>query len=279
MKNKRSKTALSLTYAFLIFVAAVDLIPFFWMILSSFKPLAEIFVFPPKLLPSAWAFSNYRSAWRAGGLNFTRMFGNSMLVALPFTLGCIVTSSLAAFSFARIRFRGSELVFMCLIASMMIPVSVTMIPTFLLFRNLRLIDTLYPLIARGFFGQAFVIFLMRQFYMTLPKELDDAAFVDGYSRLRIWWKIIMPLSKPILATVIIFVFQQVYNDFQNPLIYINSTAKFTVQLGLASFRGLYATRYDLLMAASVFTLVPILALYLSAQKYFVEGIAMTGLKG
>jgi multiple sugar transport system permease protein len=161
----------------------------------------------------------------------------------------------------------------------MVPISVTMIPTFLLFRDLRLIDTLYPLIARGVFGQAFVIFLMRQFYMTLPKELDDAAFVDGYSRLQIWWKIIMPLSKPILATVIIFVFQQVYNDFQNPLIYLNSTAKFTVQLGLASFKGLYATRYDLLMAASVFTLVPILVLYLSAQKYFVEGIVMTGLKG
>lgn len=275
---KMKKRAHAIAYALLITMAVVDLVPFLWMLLSSVKPQAEIFRFPPSLFPKLWSFKNYASAWRAGGLDFTRMFVNSMIVAVPYTTLCILSSSLAAYAFARLRFPGRDALFMMFIASMMVPSTVTMIPTFLMFGKLGLIDTFAPLIAKGMFGQAFVVFLLRQFYMTIPKELDEAAFVDGYSRLRIWWKIIMPLSKPILATVVIFVFQQSYNDFMNPLIYINSASKFTVQLGLASFKGLYATRYDLLMAASVFTLAPIVVLYLSLQKYFQEGIVMTGMK-
>jgi ABC-type sugar transport system, permease component len=265
------------TYAFLTVVAAADLLPFVWMLLSSLKPQSEIFVQPPTFLPSKLYLRNYAMAWRAGGLDFTRMFINSMLIAVPGTALCILSSSLAAFAFARIRFFGRDFIFMCFVAAIMMPAMMIIIPTFLLMKPF--IDTFIPLIARVAFGLPFVIFLFRQFFLTIPTELDDAAFVDGYSRIRIWWHITMPLSKPVLATLVIFVFQQLYNDLLNPLIYINSKTNFTVQLGLASFRGMYATRYDLLMAASVFTLLPILVLFIAAQKYFVEGVVMTGLKG
>ncbi|HET7838157.1 MAG TPA: carbohydrate ABC transporter permease [Rectinemataceae bacterium] len=274
---QKDRLALATGYAFLCVAAIVDLVPFVWMLLSSLKPQAEIFSFPPSLLPKQPSFRNYAAAWNAGGLNFARMFMNSMIVAIPATALCILSSSLAAFAFARIRFRGRDTLFMCFVAAIMMPTMMVMIPTFLLMRPF--IDTFVPLIARVMFGQAFVIFLFRQFFMTIPKELDDAALVDGYSKFRIWWSIIMPLSKPVIATLVVFVFQQVYNDFLYPLIFINSKTNFTVQLGLASFRGIYVTRYDLLMAASVFTLVPILVLFLAAQRYFVEGVVMSGLKG
>ncbi len=274
---RKNRLATALTYAFLCAAALVDIIPFVWMILSSLKPQSEIFSFPPSLLPRQFTLRNYTAAWNAGGLNFARMFMNSMIVAVPATSLCILSSSLAAFAFARIRFSGRDFLFMCFVSAIMMPTMMVMIPTFLLMRPF--IDTFVPLIARVMFGLPFVVFLFRQFFMTIPRELDDAALVDGYSKLRIWWSIIMPLSKPVVATLVVFVFQQVYNDFLYPLIFINSKSNFTVQLGLASFRGIYATRYDLLMAASVFTLVPILALFVAAQRYFVEGVVMTGLKG
>ncbi len=266
-----------LTYTVLTLFAIVDLFPFVWMILSSLKSQSEIFLQPPILFPKVLALKNYSIAWRAGGLDFTRMFLNSVTIAIPGTFLCMISSSLAAYGFARIRFYGRETIFMLFVASIMMPTMMILIPTFLLMRPF--IDTFIPLIARVMFGVPFVIFLFRQFFMTIPQELDDAAKVDGYSRFRIWWSIIMPLSKPVLATLVIFTFQGLYNDLLNPLIYINSKSLFTVQLGLASFRGMYTTRYDLLMAASVFTLAPILVLFVAAQKYFVEGVVMTGLKG
>lgn len=275
--KRERRASLALTYVFLTLVAIVDILPFAWMLLSSLKPQGEIFQNPPTLFPKVFSLGNYQAAWRAGGLDFGRMFLNSMAIALPATAFCMLSSSLAAYAFARIRFAGREFLFMCFVAAIMMPQMMIIVPTFLLMKPF--IDTFIPLIARVMFGLPFVIFLFRQFFMTIPKELDDAALVDGYSRLQIWWRIVMPLSKPVLATLVIFVFQQVYNDLLNPLIFINSKSNFTVQLGLASFRGMYATRYDLLMAASVFTLAPILALFVAAQRYFVEGVVMTGLKG
>jgi len=273
----RDRASRILTYAFLTAVAIVDLLPFAWMLLSSFKTQGEIFQAPPTLFPKAFSLRNYASAWKAGGLDFTRMFANSMVVAVPSTILCMISSSLASYAFARIRFAGREFLFMCFVAAIMMPAMMIIVPTFLLMKPF--IDSFVPLIARVMFGLPFVIFLFRQFFMTIPRELDDAALVDGYSKFQIWWRIVMPLSKPVLATLVIFVFQQVYNDLTNPLIFINSKANFTVQLGLASFRGMYATRYDLLMAASVFTLAPIIAIFVAAQRYFVEGVVMTGLKG
>jgi multiple sugar transport system permease protein len=258
--------------------AAIDLIPFIWMFLSSFKPQSELFVFPPKMLPQVWLPENYVNAWNAGGLNFGRMFINTFIVVIPVTVFGIISASLAAFAFARIPFKGREFIFRLFLSSMMVPICVTLIPRFLLFGRLGWIDTFYPLIVPGLFGTAFGVFLLRQFFMTIPAALEEAAIIDGASRLRIWAFIFMPLSTAIIATLTIFIFQYYYNDLINPLIYINSKTMFTIQLGLSSFRGMYKTRYDLLMAASVFTTVPILILYMSAQQYFVQGIVTTGLK-
>jgi multiple sugar transport system permease protein len=278
MKKKKMKPSTVAAYVFLFLFAAIDLVPFIWMLLSSFKPQSELFVFPPKMLPQVWVPENYVNAWQAGGLNFSRMFLNTFIVVIPVTVFGILSASLAAFAFARIPFKGREFVFSLFLSSMMVPVCVTLIPRFLLFGRLGWIDSFKPLIVPGLFGTAFGVFLLRQFFMTIPGALEEAAIIDGASRLRIWAFIFMPLSTAIIATLTVFIFQYYYNDLINPLIYINSKSMFTVQLGISSFRGMYKTRYDLLMAASVFTTAPILILYISAQQYFVQGIVTTGLK-
>ncbi|WP_026486400.1 carbohydrate ABC transporter permease [Caldanaerobius polysaccharolyticus] len=277
----RKKTAYRdiVAYTVLTIGALISLVPFFWMFTTSVKDQSEIFLFPPKWIPSIWHWENYRQAWHAGGLNFTLMFYNTMRIVIPVTISTVVISSLAAYSFARIDFVGKNFIFMGFLASMMVPGTVTIIPQFIMFRTLGWINTLKPLIVPGLFGSAFAIFLLRQFFLTIPQDLEDAAIIDGCSRFRIWWQIFLPLSKPIIATLTVFTFQGVYNDFMGPLIYLNSQDLFTVQLGLAAFRGVYQTRYDLLMAASVFTLVPIIVIFLFAQRYFIEGVVMTGIKG
>lgn len=266
-------------YFLLIIMSLVSLAPFLWMFTTSLKDQKEIFVFPPKWIPSVFDWKNYSEAWYAGGLNFGLMFYNTMLIVIPVTIFTVIASSLAAYSFARVDFTGRNFVFIVLLASMMIPGAVTLIPQFILFRELAWLDSLKPLIIPGLFGNAFAIFLLRQFFLTIPGELEDAAMIDGCSRFRIWWQMFFPLSKPAVATLTVFTFQGVYNDFIGPLIYINSQHKFTVQLGLAAFNGIYQTRYDLLMAASAFTLIPIIILFLFTQRYFIEGITMSGLKG
>jgi multiple sugar transport system permease protein len=271
----RSSTA----YITLAIGAFFSIIPFLWMLSTSLKTQAEIFVFPPIWFPSTPIWENYADAWYAGGLDFGRMFLNTANVVVPVTLFTLISSSLAAYAFARIPFFGRETVFMVFLASLMIPYAPTIIPQFVLFRELGWLDSLRPLIVPGLFGNAFAIFFLRQFFLTLPGDLEDAAMIDGATRLQIWWRIFLPLSKPALATLAVFTFQGVYNDFLGPLIYVNSQDRFTVQLGLAAFRGVYSTRYDLLMAASVFTLAPIITLFLFAQRYFVESINLSGLKG
>lgn len=278
MKKNKKKSNI-IFYILLTIMAAIDIIPFLWMVLCSFKTQKELFVFPPTILPKKWTFSNYTKAWHAGGLDFTLMFINTLKIVVPVTVFTVISSALAAYGFARIKFKGRDFIFGLFLSSMMVPYAVTLIPSFLIFKSLNWINSFKPLIIPSLFGSTFAIFLMRQFFMTIPMDLEEAATIDGCSRIGIWSKIFLPLCKPILATLVVFTFQGTYNDFMGPLIYLNSTKKFTVQLGLASFRGMYNTRYDLLMAASVFTLIPILIIYLAAQKYFVEGIVMTGLKG
>jgi multiple sugar transport system permease protein len=202
-----------------------------------------------------------------------------MKVTIPVVVLNITFSSLAAYAFARINFPFKKLIFMMFISSMMIPAAVVMIPRFLLFTNLKLVDTFLPLILPYAFGTAFSIFLLRQFFMTIPVDLEEAAVIDGCGKFRIWATIIVPLSKPIIATLSVFLFQSTYNDFMGPLIYLNSDTKFTIQLGLASFRNSFATRYDLIMAGSMLALIPVLIIYIVCQKYIVKGIVMSGLKG
>lgn len=276
---RKSKRSIVASYAIMIFAALVVLLPFFWMLVSSLKSQRELFAYPPTFLPGVWKWSNYVTAATTGSITFFHMFINSMIVTLPVTVGNIVVSSLAAYAFARIKFPGREFIFMLFISSMMVPAAIVLIPQFMMFTSLRMIDTFWPLILPQFFGKAFSIFLLRQFFMTIPLELEEAAIIDGCGKLRIWGTILMPLSKPIIATLAVFVFQNSYNDFMNPVIYINSSDKFTIQLGLAAFRNAFTTRYDLVMAGSMIALIPVLILYICCQKYIVKGIVMTGLKG
>jgi multiple sugar transport system permease protein len=279
MKRNGIKASLIVSYSLLILLAVIDLIPFIWMLLSSFKSRGEILHFPPTLFPQQWLFSNYEKAWNAGGLNFGRMFLNSMICVIPGTFFTLVVSSLAGFGFSRIRFRYREVIFMIYLTSMMVPDAVTMIPQFMIFRNLGLMNSFFPIILPQFFGFAMQTFLMRQFFMTIPQDLEDAAVIDGCNRIKIWYKIFVPVSRPVVSAVVILTFQSYYNDFLKPLIYIHDSKKFTVQLGLSSFRGMFNTQFDLLMAASVFALAPILVVYMLGQRYFVEGVVTSGIKG
>ena len=276
---KKSKKSIFFSYVILIFAAVVVLAPFFWMLVSSFKSQRDLFAYPPKFLPTVWKWENYKKVLESGSITFFEMFFNSMKVTLPVLFGNIIFSSLAAYAFSRIKFPFKNFIFMLFMSSLMIPSAVTMIPKFLMFSNLNLVDTYWPLILPSVFGTTFSIFLLKQFFVTIPLELEEAAVVDGCGKFRIWSTIMLPLSKPIIATLAVFQFQWSYNDFMGPLIYLNSAKKFTVQLGLAAFRSSFTTRYDLIMAGSMMALIPVLIIYAFGQKYIVKGIALSGIKG
>ena len=276
---KKSKKSIVLSYIILIFAAIVVLAPFFWMLVSSFKSQRDLFAYPPKFLPTVWKWENYVKVLESGSITFFEMFFNSMKITIPVLVGNIIFSSLAAYAFSRIKFPFKNFIFMLFMSSLMIPSAVTMIPKFLMFSKLNLVDTYWPLILPSVFGTTFSIFLLKQFFVTIPVELEEAAVVDGCGKFRIWSTIMLPLSKPIIATLAVFQFQWSYNDFMGPLIYINSAKKFTVQLGLAAFRSSFTTRYDLIMAGSMMALIPVLIIYAFGQKYIVKGIALSGIKG
>jgi ABC-type sugar transport system, permease component len=260
-------------------VAILVILPFAWMLVSAFKSQRELFAYPPTFFPTEWKIENFIEAASRGSISFWQMFLNTMKIAVPSTVFNIIFSSLAGYAFARLRFPFRDTIFMCFIAAMMVPFAITLIPRFLLFKDLGFYDTYVPLIIPIMFGTPFSIFLTRQFFMTLPKELEEAAIVDGCSHVRIWAQIFMPLCKPIIATLSVFQFQSSYNDFMGPVIYIASDVKFTVQMGLSSFRNSFTSRYDLIMAGSILALIPVVILFICCQKYIVRGIAMSGLKG
>ena len=275
----RKNSSKFLSYFLVILVALIVILPFLWMIVSAFKSQRELFAYPPSFFPKNWKVENFVEAATRGSISFFRMFLNTMMIAVPTTVFNIIFSSMAGYAFARLRFPFRNAIFMIVIASMMVPYAITLIPRFLLFKDLGFYDTYVPLIVPVMFGTAFSIFLTRQFFMTLPKELEEAAIVDGCSHFRIWAQIFMPLTKPIIATLAVFQFQSSYNDFLGPVIYISSDVKFTVQMGLNSFRNSFSTRYDLIMAGSIMALIPVVILFICCQKYIVRGIVMGGVKG
>ncbi|MFI3173203.1 MAG: carbohydrate ABC transporter permease [Eubacteriales bacterium] len=275
----KSKKITVISYIILIIAAILVLIPFFWMLCSSFKSQKEIFSYPPTFFPETLKWENYVNAMTTGSISFLKMFLNSMKVAIPATLGNIVMSSLAAYSFARLKFPGRNVIFGFFLASLMVPGAIVIIPKFIMFASWDMMNSYWPLILPAFLGTPFAIFLLRQFFLTLPREVEEAAIIDGCGKFRIWATMVMPLSKPILATLTVFCFQGSYNDFMGPLLYLNSSELYTVQLGLASFQGMYATRYDLLMAGSMIALIPVMVVYVCCQKYIIEGIALGGVKG
>jgi multiple sugar transport system permease protein len=264
---------------FLLFAGALLMtLPFLWMVSTSLKETSQIWIFPPQWIPNPIVWQNYVEALTI--LPFGRYALNTLIITIVTTLGVVLTASLCAYGFARIQFPGRDLIFMIVLSAIMIPYAVLLIPQYIMFRYLGWIDTFLPLTVPPWFGGgAFNIFLLRQFFRTIPAELSDAARIDGASELGIYWRIIMPLAGPALAAVAIFTVLNTWNDFLAPLVYISSQDKFTLALGLAQFRGLYATQWQYLMAASTVVVVPTLVLFFLAQRYFIQGVVLTGLKG
>jgi multiple sugar transport system permease protein len=263
-------------HAALIAGSVVMLLPFVWMLSTSLKHPPEIFTYPPVWIPSQIAWDNYSSTIAA--MPFGRFYLNSLIVTTGVTTLQILVSSLAAFAFARLRFRGREVLFLLYLATLMIPFQVTMIPNFILIRTLGWFDTYQALILPTAFS-AFSTFLLRQYFMGIPRDLDEAARMDGASSLRIWWQVIMPLSGPALAALAIFVSLNSWNDFLWPLIVTNSIEMRTLPVGLSTFQGQFKTDWNLLMAGSVIAMLPVLIVYIVGQRWFIKGITMTGLGG
>lgn len=268
------------SYLILSVGALAMIAPFLWMLATSLKEPGQVFsyqrVWWVDWVPTNFVWQNYTKAWQV--VPFARFYLNSILVTLCTTFGQVLTSSMAGYAFARLQFPGRERIFYAYLATMMIPSAVTMIPVFILLRMLGWIDTYKALILPGIFT-AYGTFMLRQFFMTLPKELEDAAKIDGCSYFGIFWRIILPLSKPALATLTTFTFMGSWMNFMWPLIVVNSQEKFTLPVGLSYFQGLHNTDWTLLMAASMMMLVPILIVFIFNQRYFVEGIKLTGIKG
>lgn len=277
-KSSRERSLTVITYIILTVGAIVVSIPFLWMVSTSLKTLEDVWVIPPQWIPKPAIWKNYVDALTV--MPFLKYTINTLIITIGTIIGTLLSASLVAYGFSRLRFPGRDVLFVLLLATMMIPGQVTLIPTFILFKYLGWIDTFLPLIVPSFFGgSAFAVFLLRQFFMTIPVELDEAATLDGCSPLGIYWRIILPLSKPALGTLAIFVFMFCWNDFLGPLIYINSMDKRTIALGLNSFLGMYGGDWNLMMAASVIFLLPCLIIFFLAQKAFVQGIVVGGIKG
>lgn len=268
---------LLLSHALLITGAILMIVPFLWMLSSSLKTEGDVFIFPPEWIPNPVQWDNYPRTFEI--VPFGQFGINSLNVAVLSTIGQLFSCSTAAYCFARLRFPGRDLLFLVLLATLMVPGQVTMIPIFLIMRALGWVNTLYPLIVPAFLGGAFGTFLLRQFFLTMPSELEDAARMDGAGDFGIYWRIFLPLSKPALATLGVFVFLSRWNDLLGPVIYLSDQNKMTIPVGLTFFQGEYSTAWNLLMAGSLISLLPILVLFAVAQRYFVQGIVMTGIKG
>lgn len=266
-----------LTHATLMVGALVVSLPFVWMISTSLKKPSQVFLYPPKWIPDPIMWSNYSEAMTV--VPFGLYAKNTLIIVSLTLVGQVLSSSLVAFSFARLRWKGRDMLFLLVLATMMLPSQVTLIPTFILFRYLGWINTLAPMIVPAFFGAPFYVFLLRQFFMTIPIDMDESARIDGAGTLRIFWQILVPLAKPAMAAVAIFSFQGHWNDFFTPLIYLLDRSKYTLALGLRTFQGQYDTDYHLLMAAAFVVMLPILLVFFFAQKYFIQGVVFTGVKG
>jgi multiple sugar transport system permease protein len=267
-----------LIYIILVVLGVVVLMPFLWTLSSSLKPFGAGITFPPEFIPKQLYLENYPKVLQT--IPFFTFLKNSVIVTGLATLGELLSCSLVAYTFARLRFPGRTALFLILLGTMMIPYPVTMVPTFILFNELKWVNTFLPLVLPPYFAPAFNTFLLRQFFLTVNPELDEAAKVDGAGEFRVYWQIILPLAKPALATVAIFSFMYYWNDFLSPLIYLSDRTHFTLALGinyLRSFRG--GGDLSIQMAASVMFVAPCILLYFIAQRYIVEGIVTTGIKG
>ncbi len=281
LRRKSIRDLLSnvIVHAIILTLSLILMIPFAWMISTALKPIEQVFEFPPSIVPRPVLVENFWIGWTR--VDMTRYLLNTLYIAAVAIIGVTASSALVAYGFARLRAPGKEVLFLLVLSTMMLPQQVTLIPNFLLFKRLGWLNTYAPLLVPAFTGVPYFIFLLRQFYMTVPTELDDAARIDGCSRMGILWRILLPLSKPVLATVAIFVFFNRWNSFLWPLIYLSSPDKYTLAVGLSFFHSQQSglTYWNHLMAVTVLVAIPPLVVFFVAQRYFVQGIALTGIKG
>ena len=274
---KKIKRARCIAYILLILISIAMLFPFFWMVRSAFMTNREIMTTPIQWLPSHYDLENFKKAFERAP--FGKYFINSAIIVLINMVGCILSSSFIAFGFSRLRFPGRKLWFALLLSTMMIPQTVLMIPQFLFWQSVGAYNSFIPLTVPCFFGNAFNVFLVRQFYAGIPKEYDEAALVDGASYFTIYSKILVPMAKPVLCSVGVFTFMSTWNDFMGPLLYLDKENLKTVSLALQNFMGQHNSEWNLMMALSTVITLPMIVVYFMAQRYFIEGITFSGLKG
>ena len=278
MKRKKQEFLFKLLIFIAILIGAILLlIPLAWLVSTSLKPRGQLFLTPPKWIPNPILWGNYKKALTI--LPFHIFLKNTLIITFSVTFGTVLSSSIVAFGFARLRAPLRNFFFIVLLSTLMIPFQVVMIPRFILFKYLNWIDTFAPIIVPNFFAGAWNVFLLRQFYLTIPLEYDDAARIDGCSSWGIYWRIILPLAKPALVAIGVYSIMWQWNDFLEPLIYLNSQRKFTLQLGLRIFQGMHFTDWSLMMAATTVVLLPCLILFFFTQRYFMKGIVVSGVKG
>jgi ABC-type glycerol-3-phosphate transport system permease component len=275
----RKHFVMLLTYAILTIIAALFVIPFMWLVITSLKPLNQVFTDPPRWIPDPILWQNYVEALTSPAFPFLRLLRNTLFYAGVSTVGIVLSSALVAYGFARLEFWGRDVLFGITLATMMLPGIVTLIPTYVLFRWFGWVGTYAPLMVPHFLGGAFNIFLLRQFMLTIPWELSDAARVDGAGELIIFWRIMLPLIKPALLVVAVFHFMFAWNDFLGPLIYLDEATEYPLVLGLYAFQTRFGIQWHLLMAATLSVTFPLIVLFFVAQRYFIEGVTLSGLKG
>lgn len=265
-----------LIYAMLTVLTAIIFVPFFWMVSSSLKQNNEVFSIPVQWIPTEFVWQNYVDIWtRIPMLTYLK---NSLFLSVTITILQVLTGSFAAYGFSKMHFKGRDVLFVAYIATIAVPWQAYMIPQYIMMQNAGLVNTHLSIILLQAFG-AFGVFLMRQYYLTIPDELSEAARIDGLNEYAIWWQIILPLTKPALASLALLTFVSTWNDYMGPFIYLTSNDLWTVQLGLRSFVGQYDAEYALIMAGSVVSVIPIVLIFLLGQRYFIQGIATSGMKG
>ncbi|MCL4862298.1 MAG: carbohydrate ABC transporter permease [Caldilineaceae bacterium] len=279
-RNRRARGRILhalIVYGVLSIVGFVFVLPLLWMILTSIKTAQEAVYFPPTIFPRDPQFGNFVSAWTYAGMQFTRWTWNTVYISVTVLVGVLLTASLCAYGFARIRFPGREFWFIVTIASIMLPPQVTLIPLYVLFFKIDWLNSFKPLIIPAWFGGGAInIFLLRQFFLQIPTELEDAAYIDGATRLQIWWRIFLPLSIPALLTVGIFTFQATWNDFYGPLIFLTGRENYTLVIGMNLFYSQFGSEIHYMMAIAFLMTIPMIVVFFVAQRYFVGGIVLTG---
>lgn len=270
----------ALLYAVLTVGAVIFALPFVWMVSTSVKPGPEVYIIPPKWIPSTFEWQNFVEPWQ--NLPFGTFYQNTIIITVSSIVGTLISASMAAFAFARLRFRGRNVLFLLVLSTLILPQQVTLVPLYILFTKFGMVNTLWPLILPHWFaalGGAFNIFLLRQFMMTIPLEMDDAARLDGCNWFALYWRIIIPLATPALGVVAIFAFRYHWTEYFTPLIYLNTRENFTVSLGLQLLNSRYVTQVQQTMAMTLISVIPLLAVFFVAQARFIQGITVTGVKG